>query len=1367
MAVNYLNEIISVFLDRNVACLRDNELSNVIKVKDNTCSPEKICHITNASPSLFQLKHYQNGTFLIYVAPTVDICEDFLHGRCSFTNPSCNRLHLCRYFGHCSKKGCRFPHDFTRGSNRRVVERSHCANIDPRLLVRLIKFYKRMSAVSTNESTAPDEVISSMQRANVQEVSGHTSNTQPRRRPRRRRPQNPITQTDNATSEGLLQRSRSNSVIERSSDGFGTKTHRRSRSRSLVDTDNSMLYTVDTWTDNTSSSKMLTSSNTSNNMSKVTINLRWTWIMIVNHPIFGAEYRNYIKAELGCNSTVQETIIEMFYDQNLKKWTVTDATNCLNKTTSQFMRKFDIRSVVLQQRVAQLNILRTYSSFVAFHCSKEPNYVLAMKKSKTSAIMNDLFPKHSTEHRVSSTVSNDWESVRSVTEERRSSLRLSSTPTTRASNSPRSTVKDDNVTERRTLPITNASQRALFADKSFETCLHKYLSKLYNIKIDFECIMNGNPVVKVVGQWNSIDGVFKELAVLTSLCYTKTFDAVSDRDWVKINGIIDLIQHQCRLHNVICVCQQPLPSAVIIHYVDSKNHELGTDGQHLERICRSLLVSAKCSTATCTNEWAALKTAILRHNGYGKRICLLDEQQTITLYGEADLVKFYRQQFELLNKQKEQKDRVPLAVSRSITLDSCQPKPPAPVQLPVGSSTHEQNIPITPKHIQNISITFDIDEVGFEHLVSQDWNRVVAVVESKCSIEKEIIRTQIRIQLPKAKEEQMDDSTSGRTVSEEVPSTENPTTSSTSSKQSWISKIFGWNASNAQLSPNTQQNTSPASMKSAASENTEISITVGNSKIAVYTGDLIEQTTDIIVVCSSSKYLCDAITAKAGFEVQATYREKSAQDELNFETRGGHLPCKRIVFRSWKPSANDPHILQQSIEQFITSAVTYASRNNFTTIAFPSIGCGQLGYNPKLIAEHMIGEAYKSLKVLTQSRLSISFVLLPEASTVYDAFADQMATIQNKIHIPSTIPFDKQTIRIKLTGPTVHDLSQCQNKIKQLAQSYSFKLHLSDKDDVGDWSQDTIRKYYEYCLQKRVIPTLDIQRATLDLVGPRDAVMEADRYFLQLTNEMLRTTRIKVISRGAVWSVEIQSGKWEHYSYKMNEQIENAHSASRPFIDFKNEKDERCRIDFSKMEEKYQTRIRKICRKRIDSTLPNNWDLSSGNMKRVTLLSSSKEFKDVLAKFDETMKENYRAIVKIERIQNERWYKQYAAHRDEFTQRYTQPDERLLFHGCNKVSADKIINECFNRAFAGVNGVVYGCGVYFHEHAKYSSSYTSTDATDERTMFLARVLIGKTCPGTSSMKVPPQGFDTTTDGRHIFVVYHDAGAYGEHLITYR
>jgi hypothetical protein len=81
--------------------------------------------------------------------------------------------------------------------------------------------------------------------------------------------------------------------------------------------------------------------------------------------------------------------------------------------------------------------------------------------------------------------------------------------------------------------------------------------------------------------------------------------------------------------------------------------------------------------------------------------------------------------------------------------------------------------------------------------------------------------------------------------------------------------------------------------------------------------------------------------------------------------------------------------------------------------------------------------------------------------------------------------------------------------------------------------------------------------------------------------------------------------------------------------------------------------------------------------------------------------------------------------------------------------------------------VAFGCGVYFHSNAIYSHQYAKPIASGERTMFLARVLIGKTCVGNQSMKVPPQGYDTTSDGKDIFVIYHDAGAYADYLITYK
>ncbi|CAF1500720.1 unnamed protein product [Adineta ricciae] len=83
-----------------------------------------------------------------------------------------------------------------------------------------------------------------------------------------------------------------------------------------------------------------------------------------------------------------------------------------------------------------------------------------------------------------------------------------------------------------------------------------------------------------------------------------------------------------------------------------------------------------------------------------------------------------------------------------------------------------------------------------------------------------------------------------------------------------------------------------------------------------------------------------------------------------------------------------------------------------------------------------------------------------------------------------------------------------------------------------------------------------------------------------------------------------------------------------------------------------------------------------------------------------------------------------------------------------------------------VTSIALVAGVYFSSNADYSHGYTRPNANGERCMFLARVLVGRTTAGNSSMKTPPLGFDSTSAG-HAFVSYHDAQAYAEYLITYK
>jgi poly [ADP-ribose] polymerase 7/11/12/13 len=81
-------------------------------------------------------------------------------------------------------------------------------------------------------------------------------------------------------------------------------------------------------------------------------------------------------------------------------------------------------------------------------------------------------------------------------------------------------------------------------------------------------------------------------------------------------------------------------------------------------------------------------------------------------------------------------------------------------------------------------------------------------------------------------------------------------------------------------------------------------------------------------------------------------------------------------------------------------------------------------------------------------------------------------------------------------------------------------------------------------------------------------------------------------------------------------------------------------------------------------------------------------------------------------------------------------------------------------------GIALGAGVYFSSDANYSHGFTKVNASGERCMFVARVLVGRTTAGNSTMKTPPPGFDSTSSG-NAFVTYHDAQAYAEYLITYK
>jgi hypothetical protein len=165
----------------------------------------------------------------------------------------------------------------------------------------------------------------------------------------------------------------------------------------------------------------------------------------------------------------------------------------------------------------------------------------------------------------------------------------------------------------------------------------------------------------------------------------------------------------------------------------------------------------------------------------------------------------------------------------------------------------------------------------------------------------------------------------------------------------------------------------------------------------------------------------------------------------------------------------------------------------------------------------MLLETRKQL-IANKIKMNISFILLANQQNVYDEFVKHLNAMETvnpmvsakiptkKIDDESTIRYDQQSksflfllilscilfsivIRITLISSNDNHLMKCKQEIIDLARSYSTKSQLINKQDMLDWSQNTINQYYHYCLKLRVIPTLDFSKLTLELVGAKDAVM--------------------------------------------------------------------------------------------------------------------------------------------------------------------------------------------------------------------------------------------------------------------------------------
>eukprot|EP00118_Oscarella_pearsei_P023262 m.275493 g.275493 ORF g.275493 m.275493 type:complete len:1563 (+) comp40601_c0_seq2:2453-7141(+) len=221
---------------------------------------------------------------------------------------------------------------------------------------------------------------------------------------------------------------------------------------------------------------------------------------------------------------------------------------------------------------------------------------------------------------------------------------------------------------------------------------------------------------------------------------------------------------------------------------------------------------------------------------------------------------------------------------------------------------------------------------------------------------------------------------------------------------------------------------------------------------------------------------------------------------------------------------------------------------------------------------------------------------------------------------------------------------------------------------------------------------------------------------------------------------------------------------------------------------------RKITRKEVTTggaavEYPPTWTSKTDDDRttRVSLDSSSQEYKTISGKFTSTLMTYSASIQTIERIENPAKFQLFAHARELLAKKRASKIksgeaflELELFHGTSEDTVQHIIDQGFNRIYArAAVGKLYGAGVYFAKDSAVSYNYAQPNAQLHRRMFLCNVLIGLSTVGKQHLLEPlvidsrvsvTDRYDTTVNNAmnpEIFVsCYRDNWAYPAYLITF-
>ncbi|CAF1500604.1 unnamed protein product, partial [Rotaria sordida] len=380
------------------------------------------------------------------------------------------------------------------------------------------------------------------------------------------------------------------------------------------------------------------------------------------------------------------------------------------------------------------------------------------------------------------------------------------------------------------------------------------------------------------------------------------------------------------------------------------------------------------------------------------------------------------------------------------------------------------------------------------------------------------------------------------------------------------------------------------------------SIREKKSKISVniIQDNIINEQSDVIVICSLSKNLVETVLVAGGDSLRKLFKMK--------------------------------------IKEIHKSCIKKAINENYKSIAFPAIGCGEYGCSIQLIAETFIEEIHEQL---IEYSMKILFIIQPNRIDIYNEFQKQLNIFQSQQTSTS------QSISIMIGEGKIEieqgDIIE-QNVDVIIGSSSSENLRQALIKAAGYEVEHAYNQAYEDNSNSLIISTPSGQLPCKEIFFIKWKPNKDPEILRQSIIDLISNVMQNVISCNytSIAFPAIGCGK---HACSVDIVVKTMIREVKKQIQTRKLS---CLVKFI-IESNQQNIYDEFCKQLFSSNfhtsmefhLPATWQISKENKIRLIVSKDTDEYKSVFNRFDEAMKKQYKKIIKIERIQNERWFMQY------------------------------------------------------------------------------------------------------------------------------